>query len=109
MAASSSRQMKNLIPFPTDNEPKPRKLYRQTNVWERIAEGRMAVYRCFEVLPDKKYFVQSKDFFSFPLEEKDLRLFQEQFLELLSQEWEEERETYDSLEEAIQRDDEAYA
>jgi hypothetical protein len=101
--------MKNLIPFPTDGNPKkPRKLYRQINVWEHIEEGRVAVYRCFEVLPDKKFFVQSKDFFSFPLAEETLRLFQEQFLELLAQEWEEERETYDSLEEAIQRDDEAY-
>lgn len=40
----------------------------------------------------------------------DLKLFQEQFLDLLSQEWEEEeRETYDSLEEAIQRHDEDFA
>jgi hypothetical protein len=100
--------MKNLISFPTD-KPKTRKLYRQINVWERIEEGRVAVYRCFEILPDKKYYVQSKDFFSFPLEEKNLRLFQEQFLELLSEEWDEEREAYDSLEEAIQRDDQDFA
>jgi hypothetical protein len=40
--------MKNLISFPTDDKSKPRKLYRQINVWERIEEGRVAVYRCFE-------------------------------------------------------------
>lgn len=101
--------MKNLIPFPAGDKSKPRKLYRQINVWERIEEGRVAVYRCFEILPDKRYYVQSKDFFSFPLEEQNLRLFQEQFLELLSGEWDEERETYESLEEAIQRDDEDFA
>lgn len=51
--------------------------------------------------------MQSKAFFSFPLEENIYACFRSSFW-LLSQEWEEEREIYDSLEEAIQRDNEAY-
>jgi hypothetical protein len=83
-------------------------LYRQINVWERIHEGRIAVYRCFEIIPDGKYCVQSKDFFSVPLEEGVWHQSQEQFLELLSEEAP-GRTSYGTLEEAIRHYDEDFA
>jgi hypothetical protein len=86
------------------------KRYRQINIWSRLGDGRIAVYRCFEVLPEGKYCVQSKDFFSDPIDVEALRRSELQILELLTEEVPEIRtEAYDSLEEAIQKHEEEFA
>lgn len=88
--------------------PKKKKFYREINVWERAREGRIAVYRCFEILPDGKYCVRSKDFFCDPIEGEAWLQSKKQALELLSEETP-RRPFYGGLEEAIRRHDEDFA
>jgi len=87
---------------------KRKRLYRQINVWQRINKGRIAIYRCFEILPPGKYCVQSKDFFSVPIDDEEWRRSERQFLELLS-EMVPGGYSYDTLEDALRRFDEDFA
>lgn len=52
-------------------------LYRQIDVWEREAGGRLVRYRCFELLPNLGFCVQSADSFHSEMDHS-----QSQFLEL---------------------------
>lgn len=36
--------------------------YKEINIWKAVDERTVARYRCFEILPDGKFFVQSKDY-----------------------------------------------
>ena len=77
-------------------------LYIEVNVWKRIDEDILLQYRCFHILPDNKYCVQSADFYSLPLNEKQIRNLFEQFIQLLREEDPKVRaDLFDSLEEAI--------
>jgi hypothetical protein len=79
-----------------------RRLYVDVNVWKKVDENRLLLYRCFHVLPDNKYCVQSADFYSLPLNEKQIRYLFEQFIQLLREEDPKVRaHLFDSLEEAI--------
>jgi hypothetical protein len=60
-------------------------MYRSFDVWKRKDERTLARYRCFEVLPDKGFCVQSLDLYSLPVDEKQLRQLDEQFLTLLTE------------------------
>lgn len=84
-------------------------LYKAVDVWARIEPGRVARYRCFEILPLGRYCVQSKDFYSIPLEPDLIRQLDAQFLQLLSEIPPLERDlTYQTLEEAIRAHDEDF-
>ena len=37
------------------------KFFKEITIWKPVNERTVARYRCFEVLPDGKFFVQSKD------------------------------------------------
>ncbi|MDQ2745715.1 MAG: hypothetical protein M3T96_00430 [Acidobacteriota bacterium] len=37
------------------------KFFKEINIWKSVDERTVARYRCFEILPDGKFFVQSKD------------------------------------------------
>jgi hypothetical protein len=79
------------------------------DVWVRLRDQRIAVYRCFEVLPDGKYCVQSQDFFSIPLDFDLIRRAEAQFFELLAEEAPERKSRLcDTLEEAIKKWDEEF-
>lgn len=49
------------------------RLFKEVIIWQEINEDTVARYRVFEVLPDNKYFVKGKDFFYYPIGEKDLK------------------------------------
>jgi hypothetical protein len=76
------------------------KLYRAIDVWQRRADGQLVRYRCFQVLPDGGYCVQSADFH--PQDARQTELLEKQYLELLSEIAPDERsKVHRSLEEAI--------
>jgi hypothetical protein len=80
-----------------------RRLYRHIAVWERLSEAQLACYQCLEVIPLGKFCVQSKDFYSLPLDRATHANLVSQFLTLLSEEPPDERVSlHESLEEAIQ-------
>ena len=84
-------------------------LYRAIDMWAGVGPGRVARYRCFEVLPLGRYCVQSKDFYSIPLEPDLVRQLDAQFLELLCEMSPLERDsTYETLQQAIRAHDEAF-
>jgi hypothetical protein len=33
------------------------------DIWERINSKKITIYRCFQSIPDNKYFVQTKDYY----------------------------------------------
>ena len=77
------------------------KLYRSVDVWKRDGEI-LICYRCFEVLGEDQYWVQSKDFINFPIDETHLKTHQRNFLELLVEEDPDERAlTFATLKQAI--------
>jgi len=84
------------------DEPGEKKVFREINVWERFRGGGIAVYRCFEVLPDGKYCVQSRDRFEAPADEEVWRLSEGSFLKLLAGQTP-ALPLYDTLEEAVRR------
>lgn len=80
--------------------------YREISVWRRVDEKTLVRYRCFQLLTEDKYSVQSADFYSIPIDEKQVRLLDDQFAELLVDEPPESRSgLYDSLQEAISAHD----
>jgi hypothetical protein len=86
------------------------RMYRRFDVWARVEPGRVACYRCLEVLPDRLYCVQSTDFFSVPADMKSFLSLERQFNELISEIAPEERDKmYDSIEEAIAEHDASFS
>ena len=83
------------------------RLYREISVWKRVDEKTLLRYRCFHILPDEKYCVQSADFYSLPLDEAQTNYLSKQFVELLIEEEPESRaeKLYDSLQEAVSAHD----
>jgi hypothetical protein len=78
------------------------RLYIEVNVWKRIDENALVRYRCFRILPDNKYVVQSADFYNLPLDDKQISYLSKQFIQLLCEEEPAVRsDVFDSLEEAI--------
>ena len=76
-------------------------LYKEINVWEKLQNGRLICYRCFEIIPSGKFFVQSGDY----MNEANKAFLDEQYLELLSYQDEPDSaantDSFDTLEEAI--------
>lgn len=38
------------------------RFFKEINVWQPVDERTVARYRCFEILPDGKFFVQAKNY-----------------------------------------------
>jgi len=85
-------------------------LYKEISVWKRVDEKTVLRYRCFQVLPDEKYCVQSADYYSLPLDKTQTNYLSEQFVELLIEERPEIRaeKLYGSLQEAIFAHDKSF-
>jgi hypothetical protein len=84
------------------------KLFRQISIWTRLDHERAARFNCIEDLGVRKFTVQSKDFFSIPIDEKRLAYFERLFPErIIETEWEQHR-WFDSIEEAVAAHDEEF-
>jgi hypothetical protein len=85
--------------FLTKGQPR---LYIEVNVWKRIDQSRLLRYRCFHLLPENKYAVQSADFYNLPVDDKQIRYLDKQFIQLFCEEEPAVRsDLFESLEEAI--------
>jgi hypothetical protein len=77
------------------------KLYKSVDIWQR-RENAVARYRCFHILPDNLYSVQSVDFYRPPFGDQAVIEFDKRFLDLFVEEAPESRSKgYSSLAEAI--------
>lgn len=47
-------------------------LYRQFDVWKKIDEKVLAIFRCFEILENNMFCVQSADYFYYPFNDTQL-------------------------------------
>jgi hypothetical protein len=76
--------------------------FKTIDVWQCVDQRSVERYRCFEVLPNNGYCVQSADFYRLPVDAKQVEQLDRQFLELLTEQPPNERtSTYSTLEEAI--------
>jgi len=62
------------------------KYYKEINIWKPIDSKIVARYRCFEVLPDGKFFVQAKDYIYEDSDKTDRENLEMYFIESLSKE-----------------------
>jgi hypothetical protein len=60
--------------------------YRAIDVWSRKDEGQIVRYRCFQLLPNGGYSVQSADYYSAPFCDAQFTQHEKQFRELFSEE-----------------------
>lgn len=85
------------------------RLYKPIDVWRRVGSTRLVRYRCFEVLPDGGFCVQSADFFDVPLNEKAAAQLERQWLELFGEEAPESRSgVHSSLQAAVEAHDRSF-
>jgi len=84
-------------------------LYRSIDVWQILDPRTLIRYRCFQVLQSDRYCVQSADFYTLPIDERQARSLETQFLDLLIEEAPDRRTTtFASLEEAIAHHDKEF-
>ena len=77
-------------------------LYKQINIWKRKSHDHLVCYRCFELVSQNKYCVQSCDYIYKDSSNESINSFNDQFIELLLEEAPEIRSTlYDTIEEAV--------
>jgi hypothetical protein len=77
-------------------------LYEAIDVWRKLSPTEFVCYRCFRNILTNRYVVQSADFFTLPLDTKQMANLSKQYLELLTEQAPDERsESFDSLIEAI--------
>ena len=85
-------------------------MFQEIRVWKRTTSGQLILYRCFQSLSTKKYYVQSADFYEKSVKSAHISQRDLLFLELLSDLSPEERtEGFATLEEAIQAHDADFA
>jgi hypothetical protein len=78
------------------------KYYKVLDVWSRKNEKTVVRYRCFQLLPDGGYSVQSADHYHAPFADIRTEELDKQFLELLSEEAPEARSPlFPTVDEAI--------
>lgn len=78
-------------------------MYKEVNVWQRKNDGTLCCFRCFELIPDGGFCVQSADIHAPNYGTGKDQYFNQQFLELLQDEAPEIRsKLFPSLQEAIQ-------
>lgn len=77
-------------------------LYRKIEVWKQNGHNNMVRFTCFELLEEKKFCVQSADYFYLPIDDNQLAIHNKQQIELFIDLLPNERSgIYDSLVEAI--------
>lgn len=81
------------------------RLFKEINVWKPIDEKTMARYRCFEVIPDGKFFVKSEDYLYEDSDETYRKNLDDYFYESLDGEILNDLadEACDTIEEAIEK------
>ena len=81
-------------------------LLQAIDVWRRLDTGALVRYRCFLVLPNRGYFVQSADFYypDKPNDDKKDKFLQNEFIDHLASRAE-LPDLYDNLEDAISKHD----
>jgi hypothetical protein len=85
------------------------KLYRAIDVWRRLDGGRAVRYRCFEVLPDGGFCVQSADFYGGERRDDHAAMLDRQHVELLLEQAPDDRvRTHPTLEAAIEQHDKEF-
>jgi hypothetical protein len=57
-------------------------LFREVMIWKRLSDVSAVRYSCLNDLKTDRYAVQSADFFRLPVEEKQFRTAEKQFVEL---------------------------
>ena len=79
------------------------KYYKEINIWKPIDDRTVARYRCFEILPEGKFFVQSKNYIYEDSDKTYRENLDMYFVESLSKENFEEmsKESCFTIEEAI--------
>lgn len=82
-------------------------LCKSINIWERITNRKISVYRCFQTIPDNRYFVQNQDFYRMDpntgkISKEEREYFENQFLELIFDLDPDEMSYFNSIEEAIE-------
>jgi len=78
------------------------KIYRKIEVWKQGRHNNMIRFTCFELLGEKKFCIQSADYFYLPIDNNQLVIHNKQQIELFIDLLPDERsELYDSLVDAI--------
>ena len=76
--------------------------YKSIDVWRRVNSETAIRFRCFQINENATYCVQSADMYHEPIDEKEIRFLERQFIELFIEEAPETRNgVYPTLEEAI--------
>jgi hypothetical protein len=77
-------------------------LYKLINVFRRISDEKAVVYRCFELIPEGGFVVQSADWLNLPVNPETMKHHERQLWELFCEVAPEERSRpFASIEEAI--------
>jgi len=78
------------------------KFYRKIEIWKQCDHDNMVRFICFEILNEKRFCVQSSDYFYLPIDNDQIANSNKQQVELFMDAAPEERsELYDSLVDAI--------
>ena len=78
------------------------KLYKLLNICRRISDKEAVIYRCFELLPEQGFIVQSADSIRLPVNLEHMQHHERQLWELFCEMAPEERSRpFASIEEAI--------
>jgi len=84
-------------------------MYERIDVYRRTTTNKVVIYRCWRILPEGGYVVQSADHISSPANAKELVEHEQRLLELFSDVAPEERgEPYPTVEEAIRAFDDEF-
>jgi hypothetical protein len=77
-------------------------MFKAIDIWKRIDDTAASRYRCFQRLSDGQFCVQSADYYHLPLNEKQIKTLDKQFLELFIEESPDRRSSlHPTLEEAV--------
>ena len=77
-------------------------MFKAIDIWKRIDDTAAIRYRCFQRLTDRQFCVQSVDYYRLPLNEKQIKTLDQQFLELFIEESPDQRAAlHPTIEEAI--------
>ncbi len=78
------------------------KCYRLIDVWRKKNDDCAVRYRCFEILGENIFFVQSTDYFFHPINDRHIKNLDKQLIELFLETPPDSRtEGYSTLQEAI--------
>ncbi|MBC7475172.1 MAG: hypothetical protein H7263_12835 [Candidatus Sericytochromatia bacterium] len=83
-------------------------MFKSIDIWNKISNEKIIVYRCFQTIPDNKYFIQSQDYYYMDgntglIKREQIEYFQNQFLERIFELEAENIDYFNSLEEAIEK------